>query len=155
MPKLEYILLYHICFDFATGQVNITAKMCNFLKCLNQKLKLTHIQVCAVLTIIELCESSNPWTVGKQRFYISIFVSRYFALKNEKSLDKSRLKVVKKSCAVALQLIARWNPSKLGWNLRRAASDEIKSAFHRPAKRDFIAKRFHPPKVDFFRRRRI
>ena len=44
MPKLEYILLYHSCFDFATGQVNITAKMCNFLKCLNQKLKLTHIQ---------------------------------------------------------------------------------------------------------------
>jgi len=31
------------------------------------------------------------------------------------------------------------------------ASDEIKSASHLSAKRDFIAKRFHPPKVDFFR----
>ena len=36
--------------------------------------------------------------------------------------------------------VARWNPSKLGWNLRRTASDEIKSVlspreagFHREA----------------------
>ena len=57
--------------------------------------------------------------------------------------------VVMKSC------FARWNPSRarmkssaygLRWN-------EIR--LHLPAKRDFIAKRFHPPKVDFFRRRRI
>ena len=41
MLKLEYSILYHSCFDFATDQVNITAKMCNFLKRLNQKLKLT------------------------------------------------------------------------------------------------------------------
>ena len=54
-----------------------------------------------------------------------------------------------KSCAVALQLIARWNPSKLGWNLRRAASDEIKSASSIPTKSDFIAKRFHPTQVGF------
>ena len=44
---------------------------------------------------------------------------------------------------------------KLGRNLRRAASDEIKSAFISCLKADFIAKRFHPPKVDFFRHRRI
>jgi len=39
--------------------------------------------------------------------------------------------------------------------IARCASDEIKSALSLPEKRDFIAKRFHPPKVDFFRRRRI
>ena len=50
---------------------------------------------------------------------------------------------------------ARWNPSKLGWNLRRVASDEMKSATTLPAKRDFITKWFHPPQVDFSRRRRI
>ena len=46
---------------------------------------------------------------------------------------------------------ARWNPSKLGWNLQPTASDEIKSASISCRKADFIAKRFHPPKVDFFR----
>jgi len=35
------------------------------------------------------------------------------------------------------------------------ASDEIKSASISCRKADFIAKRFHPPQVDFFRRRRI
>ena len=32
---------------------------------------------------------------------------------------------------------------------------EIKSVLSLPAKRDFITKWFHPPQVDFFRRRRI
>ena len=36
-----------------------------------------------------------------------------------------------------------------GWNLRRAASDEIKSVLSLPAKRDFIAKWFHPTLVGF------
>ena len=36
-----------------------------------------------------------------------------------------------------------------------SASDEIKSASTIPTKSDFIAKRFHPPKVDLFRHRRI
>ena len=48
-----------------------------------------------------------------------------------------------KSCS------ARWNPRKLGWNLRRIASDEIKSASTNPTKSDFIAKRFHPTQVGF------
>ena len=37
----------------------------------------------------------------------------------------------------------------LGWNLRRIASDEIKSASPIPTKSDFIAKRFHPTQVGF------
>ena len=44
---------------------------------------------------------------------------------------------------------ARWNPSKLGWNLQPSASDEIKSVLSLPAKRDFITKWFHPTLVGF------
>ena len=44
---------------------------------------------------------------------------------------------------------ARWNPSKLGWNLQPAASDEITSVPPLPAKRDFITKWFHPTLVGF------
>ena len=44
---------------------------------------------------------------------------------------------------------ARWNPNEFGWNLRRTASDEIKSASPIPTKSDFIAKRFHPTQVGF------
>ena len=51
--------------------------------------------------------------------------------------------------------VARWNPRKLGWNLRRAASDEIKSAssitalagFHRVAISS-TAGGFLPPTAD-------
>ena len=60
-------------------------------------------------------------------------------------VNKSRrsLASLMKSC------YARWNPSKLGWNLRRAASDEIKSVLSLPAKQDFITKWFHPTLVGF------
>ena len=40
---------------------------------------------------------------------------------------KARLVNLMKSC------FAGWNPSELGWNLRCATSDEIKSAPHHPA----------------------
>ena len=72
---------------------------------------------------------------------------------------------IKKSISpvrICLQTRKEWNRAshdeiraRLGWNLRRSASDEIKSASTSCRKADFIAKRFHPPKVDFFRRRRI
>ena len=35
-----------------------------------------------------------------------------------------------------------------GWDFQPTASDEIKSASPLPTKRDFIAKRFHPPQAD-------
>ena len=60
--------------------------------------------------------------------------------------DKSR----RESCISQMKsCYARWNPSKLGWNLRRVASDEIKSALTIPTKSDFIAKRFHLTQVGF------
>ena len=51
MLKLEYSILYHSCFDFATGQVNITAKTCNFLKCLNEKSKIETYSYSSTITI--------------------------------------------------------------------------------------------------------
>ena len=66
-----------------------------------------------------------------------------------------------KSCAVALQLIARWNPRKLGWNLRlspqmkwnppllsrrsriSSRSDFIHDSGFIPTKADFVEKSTH------------
>ena len=50
----------------------------------------------------------------------------------------ARLVNLMKSC------FAGWNPSELGWNLRCATSDKIKSAILTCHKADFIAQRFHP-----------
>ena len=70
-------------------------------------------------------------------------------VKNWRRILKSKRLARTKIISVILVILmkscfAGWNPSKLGWNLRCAASDETKSAFFNLAKQDFITKWFHP-----------
>ena len=154
LSKLVFSLCNLLCcvdWGDTASRVFIIPQFCKHFKLGSPNLSkaLLHLQLCKYFLnekffemLRKVCGGSNLSTVlALWGIYIKKCISPVrIRLQTRKEM---------KSC------VARWNPGKLGRNLRRFASDEIKSASISCRKADFIVKRFHPPQVDFFRHRRI